>query len=364
MLQSALTAFFEPELEEDGALRVEKVLTHRTSDDALHDAAELAYKYWFATGRGVASSSPCSSSLGAAAAAAGRWGGKKGGSKKARAKAAAEAANANANALGGRAEVGSLYVEWFTSSLSRRQQRSCLRRYVPGEERRRTLRQSLRKQSGGKNPTATVAVAAASSASSAASSVEAAAAQPLVQEPLSFLQELESYPSNATRERFQFLVKFKGRSFLHLQWLDALDLEAMSKRARAALSRYLNWLAKQVNVPHFNPDSIAFDGASVALEVDRVLDCRDVDVEQDDSDAQLLLLNATAAKTEGAAAEGTAENKDSEFAADATTVAAASAADESCGGGKSIDQLRRQQLGGGDDDDDDDDDDAEMVFEE
>ena len=56
--------------------------------------------------------------------------------------------------------------------------------------------------------------------------MEAAAAQPLVQEPLSFLQELESYPSNATRERFQFLVKFKGRSFLHLQWLGTSGRQA------------------------------------------------------------------------------------------------------------------------------------------
>jgi hypothetical protein len=62
-------------------------------------------------------------------------------------------------------------------------------------------------------------------------------------------------------------VKYKGMSYLHVAWVPALELEALSGRARQSLTKHLNALTKQSMQPYFDPRSLKLDPTLLAVEV-------------------------------------------------------------------------------------------------
>lgn len=47
----------------------------------------------------------------------------------------------------------------------------------------------------------------------------------------------------------EYLVKYKGLSYIHAQWLNATEIDAMNKKSKTCLFRYLNKLDKGEPVP-------------------------------------------------------------------------------------------------------------------
>ena len=45
-------------------------------------------------------------------------------------------------------------------------------------------------------------------------------------------------PTHATKGDFEFLVKHRGVAYLHAAWCSALEIEALSVRARTVLDFY------------------------------------------------------------------------------------------------------------------------------
>ena len=68
---------------------------------------------------------------------------------------------------------------------------------------------------------------------------------------------------------YEYLLKFKGRSYLHLEWKTGADLESMGKSAKAMYRRYLKKIAQGVDEdledPEFDP-SFAIPQKIVAEE--------------------------------------------------------------------------------------------------
>lgn len=50
------------------------------------------------------------------------------------------------------------------------------------------------------------------------------------------LSELSAVDS---KYEYDYLIKYKNSSYLHVQWLSAADIDLMNKRSRQALDRYL-----------------------------------------------------------------------------------------------------------------------------
>jgi hypothetical protein len=43
---------------------------------------------------------------------------------------------------------------------------------------------------------------------------------------------------------YEYLIKYKNLSYLHVQWLSAIDIEAMNNKSKSVLHRYLAKLDK------------------------------------------------------------------------------------------------------------------------
>lgn len=69
--------------------------------------------------------------------------------------------------------------------------------------------------------------------------------------------------------------------------MPALELEALSSRSRQFLTKHLNNLYKLSLKPYFDPRSLDLDVTLLALEVDRILDYRERQIEVEMTDAEI-----------------------------------------------------------------------------
>lgn len=89
--------------------------------------------------------------------------------------------------------------------------------------------------------------------------------------------------SSGDQVEYEYLIKYKGKSYLHLEWKTGADLESMNKSAKGIYRRYLKKLAQGTDEDLENPE---FD-PSFALP-EKVLDEADQEVSVELTDKQLL----------------------------------------------------------------------------
>ena len=84
---------------------------------------------------------------------------------------------------------------------------------------------------------------------------------------------------------YEYLVKYRGRSYLHLEWKTGADLESMNKSAKGIYRRYLKKVAapaidlEELETPEFDPSYII---------PEKILDEADQEITEDLSDKELL----------------------------------------------------------------------------
>jgi hypothetical protein len=94
-------------------------------------------------------------------------------------------------------------------------------------------------------------------------------------------------------EEYEYLVKYKGRSYLHLEWKTGADLESMNKSAKGIYRRYVKKLAapgidlEELESPEFDPSYII---------PEKILDEADQEVTEELSDKELLKWEQQRAK--------------------------------------------------------------------
>jgi hypothetical protein len=82
---------------------------------------------------------------------------------------------------------------------------------------------------------------------------------------------------------YEYLVKYKGRSYLHLEWKSGADLESMNKSAKGIYRRYLKKVMAGIEEDIENPD---FDPSYVVPE--KVIDEGDQEITVELTDKELL----------------------------------------------------------------------------
>ena len=82
---------------------------------------------------------------------------------------------------------------------------------------------------------------------------------------------------------YEYLVKYKGRSYLHLEWKSGADLESMNKSAKGIYRRYIKKVATGVDEELENPE---FD-PSFALP-EKIIDEADQEIQVELTDKELL----------------------------------------------------------------------------
>lgn len=71
---------------------------------------------------------------------------------------------------------------------------------------------------------------------------------------------------------YEYLIKYKNMSYMHIQWISGSDIEAMSQKNKSTLNRYLTRIDRGESVP--NEDEIE----PSYTEVEKVLDYREEEV--------------------------------------------------------------------------------------
>ena len=127
-----------------------------------------------------------------------------------------------------------------------------------------------------------------------------------------------SPPSKSNQDapvEYEYLIKYKGRSYLHLEWKTGADLESMNKSAKTLYRRYLKKLASGIDEdledPNFDP--------SFALP-QRIVDVAEQEFTMELSDKELLewekerekALAEEESDEEDMEVEGTENSKDEE----------------------------------------------------
>ena len=82
---------------------------------------------------------------------------------------------------------------------------------------------------------------------------------------------------------YEYLVKYKGRSYLHLEWKTGADLESMNKSAKTLYRRYLKKIASGQDEDLENPD---FDPSYA--EPQKIIDVAEQEITMELSDKELL----------------------------------------------------------------------------
>lgn len=82
---------------------------------------------------------------------------------------------------------------------------------------------------------------------------------------------------------YEYLVKYKGRSYLHLEWKTGADLESMNKSAKGIYRRWLKKLQQGVDEDLENPE---FDPSYVVPE--KIIDEADQEITVELTDKELL----------------------------------------------------------------------------
>jgi hypothetical protein len=93
-------------------------------------------------------------------------------------------------------------------------------------------------------------------------------------------------PSESTMSsvvEYEYLIKYKGRSYLHLEWKTGADLESMNKSAKTLYRRYLKKLEQGIEDDLENPE---FDPSYVIPE--RILDEAEQEMTIELTDKELL----------------------------------------------------------------------------
>jgi hypothetical protein len=85
---------------------------------------------------------------------------------------------------------------------------------------------------------------------------------------------VEEVNAMETKFEYEFLIKFKNSSLLHVQWLSGNDVEAMNQKSKKSLNRYLTKIDRS--------EPVQEDGEidPLNLEVEKVLDMRDEEVNE------------------------------------------------------------------------------------
>lgn len=82
---------------------------------------------------------------------------------------------------------------------------------------------------------------------------------------------------------YEYLVKYKGRSYLHLEWKTGADLESMNKSAKTLYRRYLKKLATNVDDdledPNFDPSF---------AEPQKIVDAKEQEITLELTDKELV----------------------------------------------------------------------------
>lgn len=99
--------------------------------------------------------------------------------------------------------------------------------------------------------------------------------------------ESKDKPKNNQNEagpaEYEYLVKYKGRSYLHLEWKSGADLESMNKSAKGIYRRYLKKLSTTTEEDLESPD---FDPSYIVPE--RIIDEADQEITIELTDKELL----------------------------------------------------------------------------
>lgn len=82
---------------------------------------------------------------------------------------------------------------------------------------------------------------------------------------------------------YEYLVKYKGKSYLHLEWKTGADLESMNRSAKGIYRRYLKKLAAGIDEELENPE---VDPSYIIPE--KILDIADQEISVDLTDKELL----------------------------------------------------------------------------
>jgi hypothetical protein len=82
---------------------------------------------------------------------------------------------------------------------------------------------------------------------------------------------------------YEYLVKYKGRSYLHLEWKTGADLESMNKSAKGIHRRYLRKLEAGLDEDAENPE---FDPSFAVPE--KVLDVEEQELNLEMTDAEIM----------------------------------------------------------------------------
>ena len=82
---------------------------------------------------------------------------------------------------------------------------------------------------------------------------------------------------------YEYLVKYKGRSYLHLEWKRGADLESMNKSAKGIYRRYLKKIAQGTEEDIENPE---FDPSYVVPQ--KIVDEADQEISVEYTDKELL----------------------------------------------------------------------------
>lgn len=93
----------------------------------------------------------------------------------------------------------------------------------------------------------------------------------------------EKAGSNSGPVEYEYLVKYKGKSYLHLEWKTGADLESMNKSAKGIYRRYLKKVAQGTEEDLESPD---FDPLFVTPE--KIIDEAEQEVVVDLTDKELL----------------------------------------------------------------------------
>ena len=87
---------------------------------------------------------------------------------------------------------------------------------------------------------------------------------------------MKEKPANTGPVEYEYLVKFKGKSYLHLEWKTGADLESMNKSAKGIYRRYLKKVAQgteeDIESPDFDPSFVTPEKVVDEAEQEIVVD--------------------------------------------------------------------------------------------
>lgn len=97
--------------------------------------------------------------------------------------------------------------------------------------------------------------------------------------------DADAHNSSSNVVEYEYLIKYKGRSYLHLEYKSGADLESMNKSAKGIYRRYLKKLAQGLD-NHDELESTEFDPSYVVPE--KIVDEKEQEIQVELTDKELL----------------------------------------------------------------------------